>query len=179
MYGSICASCSIGPSWFVDLSFIRTDNKYWKLFLCQRCILCLRVTWIYIQWHSVICTFKLLSAFNDKKRQDNVSDIMVYSYYVEKVQLENAGKYQCKASYNASDVVGVTTSDKVQVVVLGKSLFLEFPFLPFCIYLFLFLSIFLCLPFFLALSLSQPRYLCLSFFLFLSHSIYIYIFVFV
>ena len=50
-----------------------------------------------------------------------------YIYKVEKVQLENAGRYQCKAVYGGSEAK-TTVSAKKSTVVLGKNL-LTFPYL--------------------------------------------------
>ena len=52
-----------------------------------------------------------------------------YIYKVEKVQLENAGRYQCKAVYGGSEAK-TTVSAKKSTVVLGKNL-LTFPYLVF------------------------------------------------
>ena len=58
-----------------------------------------------------------------------------YHYVVDKVQLANAGKYQCKAVYEDENVEGgsggTTYSNEESIVVLGKVTGLQFDFLSF------------------------------------------------
>ena len=56
-----------------------------------------------------------------------------YHYVVEKVQLANAGKYQCTATYETFEggVGGTTFSNEESIVVLGEFIDNSFFFLSF------------------------------------------------